>query len=108
MMGRSKGARLGWQWSETLRSALDATAHFAQDRVFQFRYEDMMSSPKQTITALVDFCGFEHGQVMIDRAIAEADPTRIDRWRSELDSQVVQDARPQMEALMDRLGYRFD
>ena len=107
-MGMSKGARLGWQWSETLRSALDATAHFGQERVFQFRYEDMMSSPKQTMSALVDFCGFEHGQVMIDRAVEEADPTRIDRWRSELDPAVVQDARPQMEALMDRLGYRFD
>ena len=106
-MGMSKGARLGWQWSETLRAALDATADFPQDRVLQFRYEDMMDSPKQTMTTLVDFCGFEHGQVMIDRAVAEADPTRIDRWRSELDPEVVQDARPQMEALMDRLGYRF-
>ena len=45
---------------------------------------------------------------MIDRAVEEADPTRIDRWRTELDPAVVQDARPQMEALMDRLGYRFD
>ena len=73
-MGMSKGARLGWQWSETLRAALDATADFPQDRVLQFRYEDMMDSPKQTMTTLVDFCGFEHGQVMIDRAVAEADP----------------------------------
>ena len=107
-MHMSKGARLGWQWSETLRSALDATEQFSQDRVFQFRYEDMMASPKQTMGALVDFCGFDHGQVMIDRAVKEADPTRIDRWRSELDPKVVQDAQPQMEALMDRLGYRFD
>ena len=107
-MALSKGARLGWQWSETLRAALDATSHFDQDRVFQFRYEDMMSSPQKTMAGLVDFCGFEHGQIMIDRAVQEADPTRIDRWRSELDPEVVQDARPQMEDLMDRLGYRFD
>ena len=107
-MRMSRGARLGWQWSETLRAALDATSRFPQDRVLQLRYEDLIVSPKQTMTELVDFCGFEHGQVMIDRAVAEADPTRIDRWRSELDPQVVQDARPQMEALMDRLGYRFD
>lgn len=108
VMDQPKGARLGWQWSETLRTALDAMERLSPEQVFQFRYEEMMSSPKKTMGDLVDFCGFQHGQIMIDRAVQEADPSRIHRWRSELDPQVVRDARPEMQSLMDRLGYSFD
>ena len=108
MIDAPLGAQLGWQWARTLEPALDAIESMPSDRTFRWRYEDMMNDPRGTMSALVEFCELDGGEALVEKVVEEADPSRLTKWREQLDPAIVEDARPHMASLMSRLGYDFD
>lgn len=108
MIDAPTGAQLGWQWARTLEPAVDAFESMPPDRVFRWRYEDMMENPRETMGRLVEFCELDGGDELVQRVATEVDPSRRTKWRDELDSEMLEAARPFMEPLMARLGYDFD
>lgn len=108
MIGAPIGAQLGWQWAETVGAALDAVDALPTASVFRWRYEDMMARPRETMSALVDFCEIEGGDQLVARVEGEADPSRQSKWRDRLDPDTLRDARPYIAPLMERLGYDLD
>ena len=98
---------LAKQWSATITRAVEDGSKLDSDHFFQFKYEDMMASPSELMSRIVDFAQLPNASKLIQRVKEDADPTRQDKWKSELDNATLEEIRPFMEPTLNALGYTW-
>ncbi len=102
---------LARQWAGCMTRALDdaeALEREGRPPILRFRYEDVLSNPRRVLGQICAHCEIDSPESILNYASESADPTRADKWRAELDGQTLARARPHMEPVLERLGYRWD
>lgn len=95
------------QWSATILSAVEDGQRDDPERFMQFKYEDLMHSPREVMQRIVDFAELEGAGALVDHVAGSADPNRQGKWRDQLDSETIDRIRPHMEPTLNRLGYQW-
>jgi hypothetical protein len=95
------------QWSAAIRLAATDGRAMPPDRFLEIRYEALTSDPRRTMQQVVDFLELADAGSLIEEAVAHADPSRGEKWRSELEPRVLEEVRPHMESTMHWLGYQW-
>lgn len=100
---------LAKQWAHTVRTAYDDLLRLGEPgrAFFMFRYEDMAREPETTMTDLAAFLGIQSPDKLIDAAVRTAKPETIDAWRDEIEDETLDRVRPEMEPMLNRLGYTW-
>ena len=94
------------QWAGCVQGILDSIEHTTDRNVHVTRYEDLMSR-EDAVRSLVDFCGFTDSDAVLDQMQASADPSRRNAWQNEIGANALDEIRPHMEHLLNRLGYHW-
>jgi len=94
-------------WAAAIRTAVTDGRAMSADRFLQIRYEDLTVRPRETMQQVVDFLEITGAADAVSEAVAAADPTRLDKWRSELDAELLAELRPHMEPTLRWLGYEW-
>lgn len=98
---------LAKQWAGIISRALDDadTMEAQGDRIFRFKYEDLMASPRAIMTDLCSFANLDEPDPVIDFAEGTADASRAGKWRKSLDQHTLELVRPHLQPTLERLGY---
>ncbi|MGP1273226.1 MAG: sulfotransferase [Phycisphaerales bacterium] len=107
-IGLDQDELMARQWVGSIACALDDAERLGPDRVLSFRYEDLMAEPESTMRRIVAFTGLSDADELVRFVTAEADPTRVNKWRAELTPDTLERVRPIMEPTLERLGYRWE
>lgn len=102
---------LARQWAGCMTAALDdaeALERRGAPPILRFRYEDVMRDPAGVMTRVCEHCELENPAPVIEHAARSADPTRVDKWRAQLDEETLDRVRPHMEPVLERLGYAWE
>lgn len=97
------------QWAGTIGKAVeDADLLESQGKgVFRFRYEDLMQQPRELMTRICDYAELANPEPVIAFTERTADPSRSEKWRAQLDDEVLELVRPHMQPTLERLGYTW-
>lgn len=95
------------QWAETIGWAFAELERMDSSMYMVVRYENLVQHPKAVLHDLASFTGLRIVQPLLQFAERTADPSRAEKWRSELDSELLGRIRPYMEPMLERLGYRW-
>jgi len=98
---------LAKQWAATITRAVDDAAAQSPDRMFQYRYEDFMASPREHMQRIVDFCELPGSAGLVEHVASTADPARQHKWKDAIDAATLERVRPHMEPTLNRLGYTW-
>ncbi|NIA24035.1 MAG: hypothetical protein GWP04_00545 [Gammaproteobacteria bacterium] len=63
-------------WEEYMAEASGQIAQLPPERALEIDYEDILSSPVETVRAAADFCGLEVGEDALHDAVRSIDPRR--------------------------------
>ena len=96
---------LARQWVGTITRALDDGQALPTEQYFKYRYEDFVQEPGKIMEQLFDVAQLEPCPGIIENVVASVDPMRANKWREALDESTLQDIRPVMEPVLQRLGY---
>lgn len=113
--GDSEAVILAKQWSATVMKAsrdlkaLDAAslARGQGPAHVRLRYEDLAVDLRGTLARVLAFAEIQGGEGLIEAASSSFDAARVDAWREELDSGVLEEIRPHMAEAMAELGYAW-
>ena len=94
------------QWAICNRKARDDLAKLGTDRVFSFRYEDLMESPDTWFRRIYDHCGLGYDVDMLRTAKEMVDPGRQEKWLR-LDRQQLNTIVPEIQEEMEFYGYEL-
>jgi len=95
------------QWAGTLGSCVSDLRALGDDRFYMFKYEEVMRRPREIMNEIVRFVDLDGAEPLIEHVELTADPTRVDKWRRELDEQTLERVKPIMEPLLQELGYQW-
>lgn len=97
------------QWAGTIGRAVEDADHLQSQGVgvFRFRYEDLMQRPRELMTQICDYAELTNPEPVIEFTERTADPSRTDKWRAQLDDEVLELVRPHMQPMLERLGYTW-
>jgi len=95
------------QWAATIRYAVDDGRAMDPERFLEIRYEDLTRNPTVVMQQVVDFWQLAGGNDLIKKVVRDADPSRQDKWRDELDAEVLAEIRPHIEPTLTSLGYTW-
>jgi hypothetical protein len=93
------------QWAAAIRCAVTDGRAMASDRFLEIRYEELTRNPRPTMERVVDFLALARAGEMVEQVVADADPSRQDKWREGLDQGVVEKVKPHLEPTLRWLGY---
>lgn len=93
------------QWVATVSKAVEDGNKLSPSQYYRFKYEDLISEPKETITSIIEFTELSSSQPLIDYAVKTADPSRQKSWENVIDSGTLQQVRPYLEKTLNTLGY---
>ncbi|MEZ6242478.1 MAG: sulfotransferase [Phycisphaerales bacterium] len=102
---------LAKQWAGCLTRALDDAEALEREGappILRFRYEDLLARPRETLVEICEHCDLADAESVIVHAEQTADPSRVDKWRAELDDETLVRVRPVMERVLERLGYAWE
>jgi hypothetical protein len=94
-------------WAAAIRTAVTDGQAMSKDRFLQIKYEDLTVRPRETMQEVVDFLELAGAADAVNEAVAVADPSRLDKWRRELDADLLAEIRPHMEPTLTWLGYEW-
>jgi hypothetical protein len=92
------------QWAICNKKARKDLAKLGKDRVFSFRYEDLMADPQAYFRRMYDHCGLDYTDEMLRRGEDMVDPGRQEKWLR-LDRQQLNTIMPEIQAEMEVYGY---
>jgi hypothetical protein len=95
------------QWSAAIRYAVTDGQAMSRDRFLAIRYEELTSKPREIMEQVVDFLQLAGASRMVEQVVADADPSRQDKWRSELGGEILEQVRPHLEPTLQWLGYEW-
>jgi hypothetical protein len=94
------------QWAICNRKAREHLARLGKDRVFSFRYEDLVENPQTLFRQIYDHCGLDYNDDMLRRAQEMVDPGRQEKWLR-LDRQRLNTIMPEIQEEMEACGYEL-
>jgi hypothetical protein len=94
------------QWAICSRKAREHLAALGKDRVFSFRYEDLVANPETVCRRIYDHCGLEYNDDMLRRAQEMVDPGRQEKWLR-FDRQHLDTIMPEIQEEMEACGYEL-
>ena len=103
----SKNVVIAKQWVETIKIATSDGRNVSSENYLEIRYEDLINSPRKTITEIAEFAEIENIEPIIEFCEANAVPSRIDKWRQSIDRSVLEEIKEIMEPTMSQLGYEW-
>jgi len=106
-VGLPRDEMIAHQWAGSIMCAINDAEKLDQDQLLMFRYEDLMQQPEATARRIADFLRLDQTNTFIERITATADPTRSDKWKSQLDQHTLDTVRPIMLPALERLGYAW-
>jgi hypothetical protein len=94
------------QWAICNKKARQDLAALGEDRVFSFRYEDLVDNPQSLFRQLYDHCGLTYTDDMLRMAKEMVDPGRQEKWLR-LDRQQLETILPEIQEEMEFHGYQI-
>jgi hypothetical protein len=94
-------------WAAAIRCAVTEGRAMDPSRFLEIRYEMLTESPRETMERVVDFLELADAADMVNQAVSNADPSRQDKWRAELDPDTLAEIRPHLEPTLSWLGYEW-
>jgi hypothetical protein len=97
-------------WLDAERSWDTLAPHLSDDRAIEVRYEDLVTDPERTLTAICRFIGVPYSLRMLDYS-ADApqypppDPRLVAQWRTKLEPRDVALVEIRTGALLENRGY---
>jgi len=98
---------LAKQWSGSILRAWEDADMFDDDHLMRVRYEKLLLRPREEMTRVVEFLRLSDAYDLIDSVSASADPSRIARWREDIDEATLELIKPHMAPALERLGYEW-
>lgn len=98
---------LAKQWVGAVGRAFDDARSLPDGDILIFKYEELVRDPLGHAKRIAEFCALENADIFLNTVTSTLDATRVDRWRDTLDQAVLDDVRPIMTPLLERLGYRW-
>lgn len=98
---------LAKQWSGSMLCAWEDAEGFDEDHLLRLRYEDFLLDPRKEMSRVLDFLELADGEELIDCVASAADPSRIARWRDDIDEATLELIKPHMAPALERLGYEW-
>lgn len=95
------------QWATTLSKAVHDVRALGEGAYVEYRYEEMMAAPRETMQRIVDYCELPDGPALVDHVAETVDPSRQGKWKDELDDATLERIRPHMEPTLNSLGYEW-
>jgi hypothetical protein len=92
------------QWAICNRKAREDLAVLGKNRVFSFRYEDLIENPETYFQRIYNHCGLVCNDDMVRTAKEMVDPGRQEKWHR-LDRQQLLTILPEIQAEMEYYGY---
>lgn len=96
---------LAKQWAETIRTAVQDAERLGPEVVHTIRYEHVMARPQEVMQGVVDHLRLANSERMIEHVVSTVDPARQRKWRDVLTQETLEEVRPHMEPMLNRLGY---
>jgi hypothetical protein len=98
---------LAKQWAGAISRALDDAEGAPEEQVLRMRYEALMHHPREQMERLIDFLELSDAAELVEHVVATVDPTRAEKWRTQLDADLLELVRPHTAPLLERLGYAW-
>lgn len=94
---------LARQWAVTAKFALDDLRQIPEEQVLKVSYEKMIHEPRLQMKRIVQFAGLKNPDPLLQYAEETADPSRLEKWKKELDEATLESIRPELEPVMQQL-----
>ncbi len=98
---------LAKQWVGAVGRAFDDAQSLPDGDILIFKYEELVRDQLAHAKRIAEFCDLDDADIFLNTVTSTLDATRVDRWRDTLDQAVLDDVRPIMTPLLERLGYRW-
>jgi hypothetical protein len=98
---------LAKQWAATISTALEHASAIPATSWLKVRYETLMHEPRRVMQEVVDFAELPSAEGILRHVEQTADPARIEKWRTQLDADLLERVRPHMEPTLVSLGYQW-
>lgn len=95
------------QWAESTRIARQSGSKLPAENYLEVRYEDLIRNPRSGVDKVMNFLELDSDLSVLEYASQSADPERVDRWRTSLQSSFVNEVRPFIEPVLSELGYAW-
>ncbi len=96
------------QWTWAIETATNDLEQIPQDRWLQVRYEDFVANPRKHLGEIYEFCELEGDEAFVDSIAAKVRTSSVERWRSDLTRQALDEAMPIMAPCLEMLGYQSE
>jgi len=103
----STNVMLAKQWACTIAKAAADFEQMDPAQYVTLRYEDMLASPREAMTQVLEFLEVRDVQPVFDYVETSVDRSRLQPWRETLDPELLDEVRPHMEATLARMGYSW-
>ena len=96
-----------WAWRRFNTAVLDASKDLSSQQYYQIRYEDLVFSPVQEATNLLDFLHISQpkSRQLFEREVSKAKTSSVNQWQRELSNHQLQKIYAEAEELLLKLGY---
>jgi hypothetical protein len=94
------------QWAICNRKAREHLTALGKDRVFSFRYEDLIENPQTLFRRIYNHCGLGYNDDMLRMAKEMVDPGRQEKWLR-LDRQQLNTIMPEIQEEMEYYRYEL-
>lgn len=102
----NRNVKLSKQWSRTVSIARDQGKKFSPENYLEIHYEDLISSPRETITKVVQFAEIKNAQSIVDFAGLTIDPSRNKKRLQSLDANDLKEIMSVIKPTLLDLGYQ--
>ena len=99
---------LAKQWAATMTIAVNEGRKLPPENYIEVRYEDLVNYPQEEFTKLTSFLEIENPQPIINYAESSSDPQRINKWKSSLNQNTLDEIKEIMQPTMTQLGYSWE
>lgn len=98
---------LAKQWAATIEKVMELRQQLPSESYLEIKYEDLMLSTETEIKKVTRFLELEDTDNLIEYAIQTADPSRMHKWKEEIDEAKLQEVKDIMEPVMNKIGYQW-
>jgi hypothetical protein len=94
-------------WAAAIRIAVSDGRAMDPERFLEIRYEALTERPREVMQQVVDFLALPGAGDLVEKVVAQADPGRQAKWRTEMAAEVQEAVRPHLEPTLRWLGYAW-
>ena len=98
---------LAKQWRHTIEPVLEARRSMPAGQWLDLAYEDLVRDPAGHALRIERFGRLAHSDAFVEHLERECRVDRVDAWRRRLEDGQLEEIRPLLEPVLDRLGYEW-